>query len=410
MNRFDPIASLASMRHEIGAHGGVNMSIEASSTFTVTTAGVLPAICQGRMGPEGGCYVYGRHVNPTVSVLGRQLAALEGAQAAYCTASGMSAISATVMQLCDRGDHMVSADTIYGGTFALLRDFLPRKAGLDVTFVDITDPAAVEAAITARTKLIYCESMSNPTLRVPDIPRLAELAHARGLKLVVDNTFTPLIMSPVRLGADVVVHSLTKFASGASDVIAGAICGTTEFVTSLTDLHMGSLMLLGPTMDPKVAFEISLRLPHLGLRMAEHSRRAQIFAERLADAGLPVIYPGLPGHPDRELLGRLGNPEYGSGGVLCVDLGSVDRAGRFMELLQNQDRFGFMAVSLGYFDTLMSCPAATTSSEMGEEEMRKTGITPGLLRISVGYTGSVEQRWRQMNDALAELGVASPAV
>lgn len=175
---------------------------------------------------------------------------------------------------------------------------------------------------------------------------------------------------------------------------------------SMMDLHMGSLMLLGPTMDPRVAYAISLRLPHLGLRMREHSRRAQIFAERLTEAGLKVIYPGLPEHPDHALLERLGNAEYGFGGVLCVDLGTVERANRFMELLQNRDRFGFMAVSLGYFDTLMTCPAATTSSEMREDELRRAGISPGLVRISIGYTGTVEQRWRQMEDALEELGVS----
>lgn len=406
MKAFDPIESLAAMRHEFGEHGGVNMSIEASTTFTVMKAGTLPAIFQGKQGPDGGCYLYGRHFNPTVYVLGRELAALEGSEAAYCAASGMSAIAAVLLQLCDHGDHVVASSAIYGGTFALLRDFLPAKAGLQVSFVDVTDPAAVEAAITPRTKVVYCETMSNPTLRVPDLPRLAEIAHRHGAKLVVDNTFTPLVVSPIQHGADVVVHSLTKFVSGASDTIAGAVCGTTEFVMSMMDLHMGSLMLLGPTMDPRVAYAISLRLPHLGLRMREHSRRAQIFAERLTEAGLKVIYPGLPEHPDHALLERLGNAEYGFGGVLCVDLGTVERANRFMELLQNRDRFGFMAVSLGYFDTLMTCPAATTSSEMREDELRRAGISPGLVRISIGYTGTVEQRWRQMEDALEELGVS----
>ena len=139
--------------------------------------------------------------------------------------------------------------------------------------------------------------MSNPTLRIADIPRLADIAHRHGAVLVVDNTFTPLIMAPIQLGADVVVHSLTKFMNGASDHIAGAVCGTTEFIMKLMDLHTGSLMLLGPTMDPQVAFDISLRLPHLGLRMAEHSRRAHVMATRLAELGLPVTYPGLAESP-----------------------------------------------------------------------------------------------------------------
>lgn len=408
MKDFDPIESFADMRHEFGEHGGVNMSIETSTTFTVMRADTLPQIFQGRRGPEeagGGCFLYGRHFNPTVYVLGKQIAAYEGAEAGYCTASGMGAISSTIMQLCDHGDHVVAADTLYGGTFALLRDFLPAKAGLSVTFVDSTDLEAVAAAFTPRTKVLYVESLSNPTLRVADIPRLAEIAHARGAKLVVDNTFSPLILAPLRLGADIVVHSLTKFINGASDYIAGAICGPLDFIMQLMDLHFGTLMLLGPTMDPQAAFNVSMRLPHLPLRMAEHSRRARVVAERLAEAGLPVIYPGLPDHPDHALLERLRHPDFGHGGVLCVDLEDARRANEFMEVLQNQDRFGFMAVSLGYFETLMSCSAATTSSELTEEEQRRAGVRPGLVRMSVGYTGSLEQRWRQLRDALEILNL-----
>lgn len=406
MKPFDPVESLASMRHEFGEHGGVNMSIEASTTFTVMHASTLPAIFQGRRGPEkGGCFLYGRHFNPTVYVLGKEVAAIEGAEAGYCTSSGMSAISSTILQICNHGDHVVASDTIYGGTFALLKEYLPTKAGLDVAFVDASDLRAVEAAFTDRTKLLYVESMSNPTLRVADIPHLAEIAHAHGARLVVDNTFTPMIISPLQLGADVVVHSLTKFMNGASDIIAGAICGSQDFVMSLMNLHVGSLMLLGPTMDPRIAYEISLRLPHLGLRMAEHGRRALVFASRLAELGVPVIYPGLPSHPDHELLEHLRNDGYGHGGLFCVDVGTAERACELMELLQNKDRFGFMAVSLGFFDTLMTCPASTTSSEMSSEDLSTAGISPGLLRVSIGYTGSVEQRWTQFLDALQTLDI-----
>jgi methionine-gamma-lyase len=310
-----------------------------------------------------------------------------------------------VLQICGHGDHIVSCGAIYGGTFALFKDYLPAKAGIQTTFVDASDLAAVEAAFTPRTKLLYVETVTNPTLRVADLPRLAEIAHARGAKLVVDNTFSPLIVAPIRHGADVVVHSLTKFINGASDIVAGAICGSTSFVMELMNLHTGSLMLLGPTLDPKTAFTISMRLPHLGLRMAEHSRRALTFATRLRDLGLPVIYPGLPDHPDHAVLRRLANPDFGSGGILCLDLGDVRRANEFMEILQNKDRFGFMAVSLGYFETLMSCSATTTSSELSREEQQRAGIRPGLVRMSVGYTGSLEQRWGQLRDALEILNL-----
>ena len=403
---FDPQRSLAEVRHEFGEHGGVNMSIEASTTFTVLDAEVMPEIFQGQRGPDqGGCYLYGRHFNPTVYVLGRYLAALEGTQAAYCTASGLSAIASTIIQLCQPGDHIVSGDTIYGGTHALLKEFLPEKTGIEVTFVDISTPEAVAAAMRKNTKVLFCESLANPTLVVADIPRLAEIAHARGAQLVVDNTFTPMLLSPAQLGADIVVHSMTKFLGGASDHIAGAICASQEFIMRMMDLHTGSLMLLGPTMDPKVAAELALRLPHLGLRMAEHSRRAHAFAERLAERGLAVIYPGLPDHPGHGLFRSLANEGFGFGGIFAFDTGSRDKAFELMDELQNTHRFGFQAVSLGYFDTLMSCSASSTSSEMSDEELEAAGIKPGLVRISIGYTGTLEQRWAQFTEALSQVAL-----
>lgn len=405
-HRFDPMEALARARHEFGEHGGVNMSVEASTTFTVLHADTMPAIFRGLLGPEsGGCYLYGRHFNPTVSVLGRQLAVMEGTGAGYCTASGMSAIASVLLQLCDSGDRIVASQTVYGGTFALLKDYLPRKAGISTTFVDEGDLAAVEAALTSGARVLYVETMSNPTLHVADIPELARLAHAHGARLVVDNTFCPLIISPAQLGADVVVHSLTKFINGTSDVIAGAICGDQDFVASLMDLHLGSLMLVGPTMDPRAAFDISLRLPSLGLRMAEHSRRALAFAERLRERGLQVVYPGLPDHPGHERLRTLMNPGYGFGGLFCLDLGSAARANELLEHLQNDVGFGFMAVSLGYFDTLMSLSASSTSSEMSQAELERAGISPGLVRISIGYTGTLEQRWQQLSGALDTVGL-----
>lgn len=407
MTRFNPIESLASMRHEFGEHGGVNMSIEASTTFTVMHADTMPDIFRGRLGPDtGGCYLYGRHFNPTVYVLGRELAALEGMEAAYCSASGMSAIACSVIQLCGKGEHLVAGDTLYGGTFAIFKEFLPERMGLNTSFVNVNDLDAVEAAFTDKTRVLYVETMSNPTLVVANIPQLAELAHRHGAKLVVDNTFCPLIVSPAQLGADVVVYSLTKFINGTSDYIAGAICGSQEFITQLMDLHHGALMLLGPTMDPQTAFNISLRLPHLGIRMREHSRRALTFAERMHELSVPVTYPGLPSHPQHELVKQIGNTEeFGFGGLLGIDLGSVARANQFMELLQNKDRFGYMAVSLGYFDTLMSCSGSSTSSELSDDDQKRAGISPGYVRMSIGYTGSLEQRWSQLSDALGELGL-----
>lgn len=401
----NPVETMANTRHEFGEHGGVNMSIEASTTFTVMHSDTMPEIFGGKKGPDsGGCYLYGRHFNPTVYNLGKQLAALEGTEAAYCTASGMSAISATLIQLCDAGDHIISSNAIYGGTYALMHDMLPPKTGINTTLVDITDLDAVESAITERTRVIYAESISNPTLRISDIPGLSKIAKRHGLKLVIDNTFSPLILSPKVLGADIVIHSMTKFISGASDFIAGAICADAEFINQLMDLHTGALMILGPTMDPQVAFNLSLRLPHLPIRMKEHSHRTQVFAERLQQMGMTVSYPGLDDHQDHKLLRKLYCEDYGFGGVLTLDLGTVDHANELLDLLQNDYHFGYVAVSLGYFDTLMSCSGSSTSSEMTDEDKAAAHISPGLVRMSIGITGTIEQRWTQLAEALKRVG------
>ncbi len=405
MGGRNPIEDLADLRHEFGEHGGVNMSVEASSTFTVIDPETMPDLFQGRAGPDKGCYLYGRHFNPTVYNLGRQMAALAGTDAAYCSASGMGAISAVMLCLCNAGDEIVASNAIYGGSFALLNDFLPAKSGIRTHFVDITDVDAVRDAITDKTRLVFTESVANPTLRLADIPRLSEVTRDRNIPLVVDNTFSPLILSPAALGADIVVHSITKFISGASDVIAGAICGSEEFIGELMDLHMGPLMLLGPTMDPNVASAISLRIPHLPLRMAAHSERALAIATRLQDLGLKVCYPGLETHPDFALFDELHCEEYGYGGVFSLDLGDEETAAAVMSCLQNEQRFGYLAVSLGYFDTLMSCSGSSTSSEMSEEDRDVAGISPGLVRISIGYTGTLEQRWMQLEQALLKVGV-----
>ncbi|MGB5333090.1 MAG: aminotransferase class I/II-fold pyridoxal phosphate-dependent enzyme [Woeseiaceae bacterium] len=401
----DPIEDLAHLRHEFGEHGGVNMSIEASTTFTVIDPETMPELFEGRKGPDKGCYLYGRHFNPTVFNLGRQMAALAGTEAGYCTASGMAAISGAVLGLCDSGDEIVASNAIYGGSYALMHDFLPAKAGIKTRFVDITNLDAVAKAITPRTKLIFTESISNPTLRLANMPRLADIAHQRGLPLVVDNTFSPLLLRPAALGADIVVHSITKFISGASDVIAGAVCGSNSFIGQLMDLHMGPLMLLGPTMDPHVAANVSLRIPHLPLRMAAHGERALQLSSRLDALGLNVCYPGLPRHPDHDLFNELRSSEYGYGGVLTLDVGDEETANVLMSYLQNEQRFGYLAVSLGYFDTLMSCSGSSTSSELSDDGKAAAGISPGLVRMAVGYTGTLEQRWGQLLAALRHAGI-----
>ncbi len=404
MSSFDPMRSIAAIRHEFGEHGGVNMSVEVSTTFTVIRAATMPEIFHGQLGPDNaGCYLYGRHYNPTVYALARQLAAMENTEFAYCTASGMSAIAAAIFQLCKSGEHVVASDTLYGGTYALLHNFLPERSGEHTTFVDTDDLKAVERAFTKQTRVLYVETVANPTMKVANLPALAEIAHAHGAKLVVDNTFSPLIVTPTLHDADVVVHSMTKFLSGSSDIIAGVVCGDKEFISSMMDVTSGALMLLGPTMDPRIAFELSTRLPHLGVRVVEHSRRALAMAELCEGRGLRVHYPGLKSHPHHALLAKMRNDGYGWGGLFALDLKTEERANKFMEYLQNKRQFGFIAVSLGFTDTLMSVSASSTSSEMSPEDLERAGISPGLLRISVGITGTLEQRLEQLDDAITEI-------
>ena len=314
MNNFNPEQALCETRREFGEHGGVTPSISRSATFTVLEPETMPEIFGGFRGPEGGCFLYSRHFNPTVDILARYLSAMEGSEYAVCTASGMSAISCSLLQLCQNGDHIVSSDTIYGGTHALLDELLPQY-GISTTFVDPTDTGAFERAITPRTRVLYTETMGNPTLKLADIRALSDLAKTRNLSLVVDNTFTPMMISPARLGADVVVYSMTKFVNGASDALAGAICAKRDFVHQLMDLHTGRAMLLGPTMDPRIAFDIIQRLPPLALRMREHGARALAVASYLNRLGVPVTYPGLPSHPQHKLL-KLCNLRRGGFGRL----------------------------------------------------------------------------------------------
>jgi methionine-gamma-lyase len=305
----------------------------------------MPEIFGGVRGPEeGGCFLYSRHFNPTVDILARYLSAMEGTEFAVCTASGMSAISFTLLQLCGSGDHIVSSNTVYGGTHALMKELLPQF-GITTSFVDPTDPAAFEKAITAKTRVLYTETFGNPTLKIADIDALSRLAKSRGLTLAVDNTFTPMMISPARLGADVVVYSMTKYINGASDMVAGAICTTKAMIHRLMDLHTGRVMLLGPTMDPRMAFDIIQRLPHLAIRMREHSHRALAICRRLEELGVPVIYPGLASFGQHNLVSSMINKGFGYGGMFTIDCGPRERADDLLDILQNNEDFGYIAVS-----------------------------------------------------------------
>lgn len=405
MQSYNPEQALFEAKREFGEHGGVAPSISRSSTFTVMDPVSMPDIFSGAKSPlKNGCYLYSRHFNPTNVVLSRYLAALERTDAAITTASGMSAISCALLQICRQGDHIVAGRTIYGGTHALLSQVLPEM-GIETTFVDPTDASAFKRAITTKTKVFYVETIGNPTLKVADIPKLARIAHQHKTKLVVDNTFTPALVSPAVLGADAVVYSLTKYVSGASDMIAGAICASREFIDELKDLHTGRAMLLGPSMDARIAFDLIQRLPHLPIRMREHGRRAMIIATHLEQLGVAVTYPGLASHPQHGLFTEMTNQGYGYGGMMAVDCVTRRQAEQLMNILQNEEQFGYIAVSLGYHDTLMSCSGSSTSSEIPVEEQSAMGLSPGLVRISIGYTGALEERVQQVIRAVHSAGL-----
>ncbi|HXH30809.1 MAG TPA: aminotransferase class I/II-fold pyridoxal phosphate-dependent enzyme [Bacteriovoracaceae bacterium] len=388
-----PEQSIRDIQH-FGEEGGVVPVIDVASTSTFLDPKDMERTFQGEL---QGCYLYSRHSNPTVNIFGKKIAAMEGAEAALGVASGMAAIACTIDQILrnegEKPGHIIASRTVYGGTYALFKNILPPR-GITLTFVEITDLKAVEAAITPSTKIIYAETLSNPLLSVSDLRSLSTLCKKRGIKLVIDNTFAPLMVQPLLHGADVVVHSCTKFISGSSDFIAGAIAGSADFIASLIDVNHGSVMLTGPVMDPRVAHELYLRLDHLPVRMQAHSRMASFLATRMEKEGMRVIYPGLEAHPQHNLLKSIMNPEFGYGGILTLECDNVEKALQLATRLQDE-KFGLYAVSLGFSRTLMSCPAKSTSSEIPEEEQKLIGLNPGLLRFSIGYIGSAEQMWER---------------
>jgi methionine-gamma-lyase len=384
MKKLSPDQRLRDIQH-FGEQGGVVPVIDVAATSTFMHPEDMERAFRGEM---SGCYLYSRQSNPSVRMFGEKLAAMEGMEAAIGVASGMAAIYATIRQLLPEGGHLVCSRTVYGGTYALFQNILP-KIGIKVSFIDSQNLAAVEKAIQPDTRVVYVETMSNPLLRVADLPGLSSLCKKRNLKLVVDNTFTPLVVTPSQFGVDVVVYSCTKYISGASDLMAGAIVSSQSFINKLIDINHGMIMLTGPVMDANIAHQLYLRLDHLPMRMRAHSECAQFLASRLSEEKVQVIYPGLNSHPDHKAFQQLGNAKYGAGGMVAVDCGSSERAMKLANLLQ-EEKFGLYAVSLGFSRTLMSCPSVSTSSEIPEAEQIEMGLSRGLLRLSIGYVGENE--------------------
>jgi len=395
--KFDPATELQKIMN-LSPFDGVNPVISDSATFAFSKADVMHDTFEGK---TEGCFLYSRHWNPTNHRLADALAAMEDAEAGWVTSSGMAAITSTILQICNSGDHIISSLTEYGGTYAFFKNYLP-KFNIDVTFVNITDPEAVKNAIRPNTKILYTETMTNPLLQISDLPVLAGIAHAGGLKLVVDNTFTPMIVTPLRWGADIVVYSMTKFINGKNDTIAGAICGKQEFIDSLIDVHDGTAMLLGPVLNSFHASAILKNLNTLHVRMKKHSENAYYLAGKFKEAGVKMDYPGLADHPDHEVLKRIMNPDYGYGGIIAIDLETTEKANDLMVAMQEKG-VGYLAVSLGYFKTLFSNSGASTSSEIPLEEQKKMGLSEGLIRFSAGLDMDIEYTWRNIETCLKEL-------
>ena len=397
--KFNPADQIQDLQY-FGEFGGVNPSISDSSTYTFLSAKTMFDTFEGN---ADGCYLYSRHSSPSNLYLGEALAAMEGTETANVAASGMGAITPVLLQLCNAGDHIVSSRTIYGGTYAFLKNFTP-KLGIATSFVDITKLDVVEKAITENTKVLYCESVSNPLLEVADIKGLAALAKKYNLKLVVDNTFSPLSISPAKLGADIVCHSLTKFINGSSDTVGGVVCGTQEFINDLRNVNDGACMLLGSTMDSLRAASVLKNLRTLHIRIKQHSNNAMYLASKFEKEGLKTVYPGLASHPSHKLFSNMMNAEYGFGGMLTLDVGSLEKANELMELMQHKN-LGYLAVSLGFYKTLFSAPGSSTSSEIPEEEQKEMGLSDGLIRFSIGLDNDIERTFQMMKTCMKEVGV-----
>lgn len=387
-----------------GEFGGVNPSISDSSTYTFLSAKTMLDTFEGN---TDGCYLYSRHSSPSNMYLSDALARMEGTEAAHVCGSGMGAITGVLMHMCKNGDHIVSSRTIYGGTYAFLKNFI-TGFGVGVSFVDITKIDAIVNAITENTKVIYLETVSNPLLEVADIAAISKIAKEKNIKVVVDNTFSPLTISPVVFGADVVIHSLTKYINGSSDTVGGVICGTSEFINDLKNVNDGACMLLGSTMDSFRSASILKNLRTLPIRMQKHSENGMKLAQLFEADGVKTVYPGLPSHPSHELYKSMYRSTYGFSGMLTIDAGSLEKANALMELMQERN-VGYLAVSLGFYKTLFSAPGTSTSSEIPMDEQIEMGLTDGLIRFSVGLDHDIDRTYGIIKECMLEVGVLENA-
>ena len=375
-------------------YGALTTPIYQTSTF------VFDSCEQGGRrfaGQEGG-YIYTRLGNPTVSVLENKVAALECGEACVAAASGMGAISSALWTIAGAGKHIVADGTLYGCTFALLNHGMSRY-GVEVSFVDTSDLAAVKAALKENTCAVYLETPANPNLKITDIAAVAEVAHAYNpaIKVVCDNTFaSPALQNPLALGADVVVHSATKYLNGHGDVIAGFVVGKADFIGEVR--MFGLKDMTGAVMDPFAAYLILRGLKTLEIRMERHCANAKAIAEFLDQhpAVEKVYYPGLKDHVGHDIAAR---QMKDFGGMLSFEVKGGRAAGT---KLVNSLHLITVAVSLGDAETLIEHPASMTHSTYTEEELAASGIPAGLIRLSAGLENA-EDIIADLEQALAQL-------
>lgn len=354
--------------------GALSTPIYQTSTFVFNNAEQGAA----RFAQEESGYIYTRLGNPTQQQLEEKMAVLENGEAALATASGMTAIAASLWTICSSGDHIVAADTLYGCTFALLSHTMPRF-GMEVTFVDASNPQNIINAMQSNTKVVYIESPANPTMTIIDITATARIAHDYHALLMVDNTFmSPYCQRPLALGADIVVHSATKYINGHGDVIAGVIVGKKSCMDQVR--FIGVKDITGGCISPFNAWLTLRGLKTLGVRMERHCSNALTVAKYLENHPMveKVNYPGLPSHPQHELAqSQMSN----FGAMLSFELTGGLAAGR---TVMNNVKLCSLAVSLGDTETLIQHPASMTHSPIPYEERLKAGISDGLIRLSVG--------------------------
>lgn len=365
-------------QHPDKVTGAISPPIYQTSTFVFRDADHGARLFKKE--EEG--YIYTRLSNPTIDVLANKIALLESAEAGLIFASGLAAIFNVIINLVKSGEKLISDDTIYGGTFALFKNILPRL-GIDVTFVDTSDIDKLISAVSPKTKLIFTETPANPTLKIINIAKCAEIAHSKNIPLCVDNTFaTPYLQRPIELGADIVVHSATKYFGGHGDIIGGVAVGKKDFINELWE----DAKEIGACNSPFNAWLVLRGLKTLAVRMDRHCENAVKIAEYLSKHNKieQVYYPGLSSHPGYEIAKRQMNK---FGGMLAFDVKGGKGAGK---IIMNSVKLCTLAVSLGDVDTLIEHPASMTHSTYNDEELIECGIKPGFVRISVGLENAAD--------------------